>query len=238
MEAVEANHLLSLLPRQDLARLEPHLHPVWFERREVIYDGERPLEFILFPTSCVVSLVQTMQNGATAGAATIGPEGMTGILLPVGAARPLGRKIAQLPGEGLKIETKRLWHVAQTTPAVLQIMQRFVQTVLIQLAQAAGCNQFHSAKQRCARWLLALRDRSKGDELQLTHEFLAEMLGVRRATVTQVIDQLEAAGALRVGHGRVRIVDRARLEAAACECYQVVRARSRAALESAAPGGD
>jgi CRP-like cAMP-binding protein len=222
------NLLLERLPREAREQLERHLEPARFERRQVIHDGQRPIDFVLFPTTCVASLIQTMENGSTTEAATIGNEGMTGVLLAIGSLQPLGRVIIQLSGEGLRTEASRLQRICAESPAAQQAMQRFMHAFLMQLVQSTACNQFHSAMQRCARWLVTMRDRTVTDQMALTHEFLAEMLGVRRATVTQIIDRLDSTGAIEARHGRIIIADRERLEEAACECYRAVKAKSQA----------
>jgi CRP-like cAMP-binding protein len=222
------NHLLARLPREARERLERHLEPVRFERRDVVYDGQRPIEQVVFPTSCVASLIQTMEDGSTAEAATVGNEGMTGVLLAIGSLQPLGRMIIQLSGEGLRTEASRLQRLYAESPAVQQVMQRFMHAFLTQLVQSTACNQFHSSMQRCARWLATMRDRTVTDQMALTHEFLAEMLGVRRATVTHIIDRLQSIGAIEARHGRIIIADRERLEEASCECYRAVKVKSQA----------
>ncbi len=222
------NYLLARLPREAREALERHLEPVRLERRQVIYDGQRPIDFVLFPTTCVASLIQTMEDGSTAEAATVGNEGMTGFLLAIGSLQPLGRVIIQLSGEGLRTEAPRLQRLCADNRAVREVMQHFMHTFLLQLVQSTACNQFHSAMQRCARWLITMRDRTVSDQMALTHEFLAEMLGVRRATVTQIVDRLASAGAIEARHGRLIVADRERLEEAACECYSAVKTKSQA----------
>lgn len=231
------NRLLSRLPREARERLDRHLEPIRVERRQVIYDGQRPIEHVLFPTTCVVSLIQTMEDGSTAEAATVGNEGMTGVLLAIGALQPLGRVIVQLSGEALRTDAARLRRICAETPEAQEVLQRFLHAFLLQIAQSTGCNQLHSSIQRCARWLLTMRDRTVTDEMALTHEFLAEMLGVRRATVTQVLDRLESSGAIEAGHGRLVIASRERLEAAACECYRTVRTKAEAVFAAPSEGG-
>lgn len=230
------NRLLASLPREAREQLERHLEPARFERRQVIHDGQRPVESVLFPVTCVASLIQTMEDGSIAEAATVGNEGMTAMLLPIGSSQPLGRVIIQLAGEGLRVETARLQRICAETPAVHQMLQRFLHAFLLQVVQSTACNQLHSSMQRCARWLLTMRDRTVSDEMALTHEFLAEMLGVRRATVTQIVDRLDSCGAIDARHGRIIIADRERLEEAACECYRAVKAKSHGVFEAQPDG--
>jgi hypothetical protein len=233
---ISFNHLIARLPREARERLDRHLEPVRFERRQVVHDGQRPIQHVLFPTTCVASLIQTMEDGSTAEAATVGNEGMTGVLLAIGSLQPLGRMIIQLSGEGLRTEASRMQRLCAEVPAVRQVMQRFMQAFLMQLVQSTACNQFHSSMQRCARWLVTMRDRTVTDEMALTHEFLAEMLGVRRATVTHIVDRLQSMGAIEARHGRIIIVDRERLEEAACECYRAVKTKSQAVYDAPVDG--
>jgi CRP-like cAMP-binding protein len=230
------NHLIARLPLEARERLERHLEPVRLERRDVIYDGQRPIEHVLFPTTCVASLIQTMEDGSTAEAATVGNEGTTGVLLAIGSVQPLGRVIIQLSGEALRTEASRLQRLCAEIPAAQHVMQRFLHAFLMQLVQSTACNQFHSSMQRCARWLVTMRDRTVSDEMALTHEFLAEMLGVRRATVTHIVDRLQSIGAIEARHGRIIITDRERLEGASCECYRAVRTKSQTVYDAPVDG--
>jgi CRP-like cAMP-binding protein len=226
------NRLMARFPPEALERLAPKTEILTLVRQQVIYDGQCPVEFIYFPITCVLSLVQIMENGAISEAATIGNEGMTGIALSMGQRIPLGRVIAQLPGEAARVDINTMQKLAEEMPAVRNIVQRFGLVFMHQLTQSTGCNQFHSIKQRCARWLLTMHDRSPGDEMSLTHEFLAEMLGVRRATITLILGDLQRSGSIRANHGRLIIVDRAGLESVSCECYRTVRKKYEALMMS------
>lgn len=217
------NRLFARFPRQAQERLTPKLELVPLTRRAVVYDGQRPIDFVYFPLTCVLSLVQLMENGAMSEAATIGNEGMTGIALAMGQRMPLGRVIAQLPGDAWRVDANILNKTAEDFRGVQHLVQRFALAFTHQLVQSSGCNQFHSIKQRCARWLLTMHDRAASDEMALTHEFLAEMVGARRATITLIVGDLQRAGVVRSTHGRLIILDRAGLEAASCECYGAVR---------------
>ena len=217
------NRLLARFPREAQERLIPKLEYLTLVRRQVVYDGQAPIDFIYFPFTCVLSLVQLMENGAMAEAATIGNEGMTGIALAMGQRLPLGCVIAQLPGEVARVDVNLMQKISEEIPSARHMIQRFGLAFMHQLSQSTGCNQFHSIKQRCARWLLTMRERSPSDEMALTHEFLGEMLGARRATITLIIGDLQRAGIIRSSHGRLVIADRAGLEAVSCECYAAVR---------------
>jgi CRP-like cAMP-binding protein len=220
---ISGNRLLARFPREAQDRLIPKLEQLTLVRRQVVYDGQAPIDFVYFPLTCVLSLVQIMENGAMAEAATIGNEGMTGIALAMGQRVPLGSVIAQLPGEVARVDVNLMQKLAEDMPPVRQVIQRFGLAFMHQLSQSTGCNQFHSIKQRCARWLLTMRERSPSDEMALTHEFLAEMLGARRATITLILGDLQRAGIIRSSHGRLIIANRAGLEGVSCECYAAVR---------------
>ena len=217
------NRLLARFPREAQERLIPKLENLTLVRRQVVYDGQAPIDYIYFPLSCVLSLVQLMENGAMAESATIGNEGMTGISLAMGQRMPLGCVIAQLPGEVARVDVNFMQKLSEEMPAVREMIQHFGLAFLHQLSQSSGCNQFHSIKQRCARWLLTMRDRSPSDEMALTHEFLGEMLGARRATITLILGDLQRAGIIRSSHGRLVIANRSGLEGVSCECYAAVR---------------
>lgn len=217
------NHLIARFPREAQERLVPKLEFLSLMRQQVVYDGQSAFDFVYFPLTCVLSLVQIMENGAISEAATIGNEGMTGIALSMGQRVPLGRVIAQLPGDVARVDVNTMQKLAEEIPGVRHVIQRFGLAFLHQLTQSASCNQFHSIKQRCARWLLTMHDRASRDEMSLTHEFLAEMLGARRATITLILGDLQRSGVIRSSHGRLVIADRAGLESVSCECYRAVR---------------
>lgn len=217
------NRLIARFPREAQERLVPKLEFLQLVRRQVVYDGQSPIDFIYFPITCVLSLVQLMENGAMSEAATIGNEGMTGIALAMSQRFPLGRVIAQLPGEVARVDVNVIQKLSEEISVVRHVVQRFGLAFMHQLAQSTGCNQFHSIKQRCARWLLTMHERAPGDEMALTHEFLAEMLGARRATITLILGDLQRTGVIRSSHGRIAIVDRGGLETVSCECYGAVR---------------
>lgn len=218
-----ANRLIERFPRDAQEKLSQRLETVSLTRRQVVYDGHNPIDYVYFPITCVLSLVQLMENGAMSEAGTIGNEGMTGIGLSMGYRVPLGRVIAQLPGDAARIDTMTLQRLSEEVPAVRHVMHRFGLSFVHQLVQSTGCNQFHSIKQRCARWLLTMHDRSPNDEMALTHEFLAEMLGTRRATITVIVGAMQRAGFIKSTHGRIVIVDPRGLESMSCECYRAVR---------------
>lgn len=217
------NRLLAALPPADYARLRPHLEPVALARGDVLYDVDVPIAHAYFPTGGVVSLVTPLAGGVAIEVAMVGDEGLVGLPVFLGSPTSRGRALVQVPGAALRLPAAHLAALAPAAGPLPALLRRYTQALLTQIAQGAACGRAHGADQRCARWLLLAHDRAGGDQLPLTHEFLAQMLGVRRATVTEGAGRLQAAGLIRHRRGVVTILDRAGLEAAACECYRVIR---------------
>src|SRR5205823_12881817 len=170
-----------------------------------------------------VSLVAVMQQGNAIELATIGYEGVVGSFAGLGPRRAYTRAVVQVAGAGLRIPAARFRKAAEESKAVCRIVVRYGEMLLIQVQQTAACNALHSVEARLSRWLLQARDRLQGNTIQLTHEFLSQMLGVRRTTVTVVANSLQLAGLIRYHRGQIEIVDRAGLEAKACQCYDAIR---------------
>jgi len=218
------NRLLGALPDAELARFRPHMELVRLEQRDPLFEPEAPIRHVYFPETTVVSLVSTMENGATVEVGTAGCEGMAGLSVFLADDSSSVRAFAQVPGVAVRMETGVFVQLARESGALHQILLRYTQAFLTQVAQTAACNAAHLVEERCARWLLMTHDRVEGDAFPLTHEFLAFMLGVRRAGVTVAMGMLQDANLVRYTRGRVQILDRAGLEGASCECYRVVRA--------------
>ena len=219
------NRLLSRSSQEDFAWLERKLERVSFSRLEVLYEQHQPIEFIYFPTTCVASVVQVMRDGQIVEAATIGNEGATGLAAVVlDGGLSLGRVAAEVPGEAFRIEVGAVQALAAKSAVFRGVLQHYLQAFLFQIMQSVACNQLHAAKQRYCRWLLAMHDRTPSDDVQLTQEFMAEMLGVCRETVTQIAGELQRHGAIRYHRGTITVLDRRGLEAVTCECYGTVRA--------------
>ena len=218
------NRLLAGLPARELERIRPHLEMVHLEQRSQLYEPEVPIRYVYFPETAIVSLVSNMREGGTVEVGTAGREGMSG--LPVFLANDTSsiEAFVQIPGVLGRIATPAFTDLAGPPGPFHTILLRYTQAFLTQVAQTAACNGAHLVDQRCARWLLMTHDRVDGDDFPLTHEFLAFMLGVRRAGVTVAMRALQGEGLIRYTRGKVRILDRAGLERSSCECYGVVRA--------------
>lgn len=216
------NRLLALLPRKEYARLASRLQPVTLRLREPLYEADEPIRYVYFPLTGLVSLVIAM-NERQVEVATIGNEGMVGTPLLFGVDRSPAKAVSQVPAEALRM-TARAFKTAIARPGRLRaIIGRYAQAMINQISQSVVCNQLHSVEQRMCRWLLMTRDSVGGDEVGLTHECLGQMLSARRSSVTVVAGILQRAGLITYNRGRIKIVDRTRLEAAGCDCYGMVR---------------
>jgi hypothetical protein len=220
------NELLTALLSQARTDLRPYLKPVYLASREVLVDVDEPLTRCFFPQgSTAVSMIRVFQDGRVSEMATVGSEGVVPVSAPSGAECSFARCVVQTAGPGMALDAARLQSVAHTHPAVGRALNIFITTLLSQVLQSAACNAVHTAEQRCARWLLTATDRSGSDSLALTHEVMAETLGVHRPTVSVVARSLQQAGIIRYRRGAITIADRLRLEQAACECYVLDRER-------------
>lgn len=228
------NRLLAALPQEDLERIRPHLDWVRLQQRALLFEPEQPIPFVYFPVSTVVSLVSRLEDGATVEVGTAGCEGMAGLSVFLAEDTSSVQAFSQVPGDAFRIESKAFIGFARAPGAFHQLLLRYTQAFLTQVAQSAVCNAAHFVQARCARWLLMTHDRVGGDELPLTQEFLAFMLGVRRPGVTVAMNSLQEAGLVRYKYGKVSIIDREGLEAVSCECYRVVRAHYDRLLSRAA----
>jgi CRP-like cAMP-binding protein len=217
------NLLLAGLPAADFALLKPHLKTVTFVQGAPLQEQGEAIEDVFFPTDGIISLLAVMQQGNAIELATIGFEGAVGSLAGLGPRRSHTRAVVQVPGIGLRVPAARFRKAAEESEAVHDIVVRYGEMLLIQVQQTAACNALHSVEARLSRWLLQARDRLQSNDIQLTHEFLSQMLGVRRTTVTVVANSLQRAGLIRYHRGHIEIVDRAGLEARACECYEAIR---------------
>jgi len=229
------NQLLAALPRQDFERLRPQLETVTLGLKELIYEPNTPIPYIYFPNSGVTSILTTMKNGKAAEVGTVGKEGMLGLPVFLGTDRSSGRSFSQVPGESLRLGADAFRAAIQRSRALVDLLHRYTQALFTQVSQSAACNSLHSIEERCCRWLLMTHDRVEAEEFVLTQEFLAIMLGVRRASVAEVAEKLQQAGLIRYRRGQMRIVDRKGLEATACECYSVIRAEYERLLPSLTP---
>ena len=216
------NRLLARLPEATYRRLVPLLEPVSLTIGLVVYEARAPIEFAYFPMGAVLSALTVMQDGNAIEVATIGNEGMVGHF-GFGGTRSPHRVIVQVADGGLRIASRSLDKEAARDDHLGKLLTAYHTAFLTQVSQSVACNGLHRLLQRCCRWLLMTRDRVGSDDLRLTHEYLALMLGARRASVTEALRPLQKAGLVKSYRGRITILDGAGLEASACECYFVVR---------------
>jgi CRP-like cAMP-binding protein len=219
------NRVLLALPSSDLKQLMPDLEHIHCQREQVLVDADSPIDHVFFPDSGVVSAVAVYADGSIIEMATIGREGCTAVQAAVGAKSSSVRLLVQIPGDARKMSRAAFTRAMGSMPSFQSLMYAYVQAFLEQVLVSVACNGAHSLKQRLARWLLMMRDRSDDDALQITQNLLAEMLGVQRPTVTNAARELERAGLIARGRRQVSILDRQGLAAASCECYQLVRDR-------------
>jgi CRP-like cAMP-binding protein len=219
------NRLLLALPSSDFQQLIPELEQIRCEREQVLMDVDSSLDHVFFPDIGVVSAVAVYADGSIIEMATIGRERCTAVQAVLGAESSSIRLLVQLPGGAAKMSRPAFTRAMESMPSFRRLMYAYVQAFLEQVLVSVACNGTHSLKQRLARWLLTMRDRSDDDALQITQNLLAEMLGVQRPTVTNTARELERAGLIVRGRQQVTILDRHGLVAESCECYQLVRAR-------------
>jgi len=219
-----ANWLLDALPFEDYERLRPDLEPVSFSLGEVVYESGDQLAHVYFPTTSQVSLLYTMLDGATAEMGLVGKEGVVGIALFMGGDTTPNRAVVQNGGQAFKLRAKAMQHEFNRGGAFQHLLLRYTQALITQISQTAVCNRLHSVEQRLCRWLLMTHDCTQSDELQMTQEFISNMLGVRREGVTHAASGLQDEGFISYVRGHIKILDRQGLEARVCECYGVVKA--------------
>jgi CRP-like cAMP-binding protein len=218
-----SNRILNALTRSEYESLSPHLDPVNLSSGEILYRPEQPITHVYFPSRGTVSIVSTFEDGDTIEVGMVGNEGMFGVCVFLGSVTtPLLAQV-QLPGDGLRIRADVLRREFRKGGQLQDLLLRYTQAFITQIAQTAACNRAHSIVGRLAKWLLMCADRSQSQELHLTHEFIATMLGTRRAGVTETACQLKEAGLISYRRGDVTIIDRAGLEVVSCECYSLVK---------------
>src|SRR6202045_2694388 len=219
------NRLLLALPSADFQQLMPELQHIRCERGQVLMDVDSPLDHVFFPDNGVVSVVAVYADGNIIEMATIGREGCTAMQALFGAETSSVRLLIQIPGGAAKMSRAAFTRAMASTPSFRSLMYAYVQAFLEQVLVSVACNGAHSLKQRLARWLLTMRDRSDDDARQITQNLLAEMLGVHRPSITNIARELERAGLIARGRQQVTILNRLGLVAASCECFQLVRMR-------------
>jgi len=190
---------------------------------EVLYESGGELRYAYFPTNCIVSLLYVMENGASAEIAVVGNEGLIGVALFMGGGTMPNRAVVQSGGFAYRLRGSLMMQEINRNGSLLRLLLRYTQALITQMAQTAVCNRHHTLDQQLCRWLLLSLDRLTNNELTMTQELIANMLGVRREGVTEAAGKLQQAGLIEYGRGRIKVVDRPGLEARVCECYQVVK---------------
>src|ERR1700728_3758102 len=217
------NHLIAALPPAEAQRWLPLLESVDMPLGSVLYESGSTLSHVYFPTTAIVSLLYVMENGASAEIAVVGNEGVVGISLFMGGESTPSRAVVQSAGNGLRLKAPVMKEEFNRAGAVLHLMLRYTQALITQMAQTAVCNRHHSLDQQLCRWLLLSLDRLEGNQLVMTQELIANMLGVRREGVTEGALKLQQAGLIRYARGHISVLDRDGLEKRSCECYAVVK---------------
>jgi CRP-like cAMP-binding protein len=217
------NHLLAALPDAEWRRWQPLIERVDMPLGQVMYESGGTLSHVYFPTTAIVSLLYVMEDGASAEIAVVGNEGVVGISLFMGGESTPSRAVVQSAGEGWRLSARAVKAEFERPGPVMHLLLRYTQALITQMAQTAVCNRHHALDQQLCRWLLLSLDRLQGNELVMTQELIANMLGVRREGVTEAALQLQKLGLIRYARGRITVLDRPGLESRTCECYAVVK---------------
>lgn len=217
------NRLLAALPQEEYERILPELEIVTFPLGRVIYEFGAHLEYVYFPTTAIVSLLYTMENGTSAEMGLTGNDGVVGIALFMGGGTMPNRAVVQSAGGAIRMSAKVMKDEFSLGGKFQQLLLRYTQALITQISQTAVCNRLHSVEQQLCRWLLLSHDRLPGNELIMTQELIADMLGVRREGVTVAAGRLQDGGAISYVRGHIRILDRQKMEGIVCECYKVVK---------------
>lgn len=228
-----SNRLLVSLPTAEVALLKPHLKPFAMVQGTLLQEPGDQIGHIYFPLGGMISLLAVMKQGNSVEVATVGREGAVGAMSGFGVRHAFTRAIVQVDGPALRIAAAAFQEAIKKSAILREAVVRYNEGLLAQVQQTAACNALHDLEQRLCRWLLQTQDRAGGDLITLTHEFLSQMLAVRRTTVTLVARNLQQAGAIEYRRGKIRIVDRRKLEKRACECYKVVSQQ----IDKHLPGG-
>lgn len=216
------NRLLAALPPHELHHLMPHLEFIDATLKYSFYEPNEPITHIYFITAGVASLLMTGENGAAIEVGTVGHEGMVGLPVFLGADSTPGMAFMQVPGTALRLPVEVFRREVMPSTRLHALLQRYTQAMMVQMAQGMACNRLHTIEQRAARWLLMTQDRVGDATFTLTQEFLAQMLGVRRAGVSEVASTLQEEGLIRYARGVITVLERAKLEARACVCYRII----------------
>jgi CRP-like cAMP-binding protein len=217
------NQLLAALPQTELRRWLPDLEIVEMHLGDVLYESGSTLGHVYFPVTAIISLLYVMENGASAEIAVVGNEGILGISLFMGGESTPSRAVVQSAGHGFRLTAGLMKTEFDRSGPVLHLLLRYTQALITQMAQTAVCNRHHSVDQQLCRWLLLSLDRLQGNQLLMTQELIANMLGVRREGVTEAALKLQKVGVISYSRGHITVLDRAKLEGLSCECYAVVK---------------
>ena len=225
------NLLLETLRAPERALLAPHLEWREYKRGDVLFDVGEDVSYISFPCGqCVAALLITLSDGRAVETATVGHEGAIGGVVSQGYLPAFSRAVVQIGGPVLRIEAARLQEAKNASPTLRNLFTRYSDCLLAQVLQAVACNAVHSIEERCARWLLSLQDRLGGDVLPVTHEVLAELLGVQRTYLTRTLKTLQQQGLIQIGRGRIIVRNRAEMEEATCECHGAIKRHFKSVL--------
>ena len=217
------NLILNALTRDEYERLTAHLEPVNLSLGEVLYHPDQPITHVYFPNHGTISVVSIFEDGGSVEVGMVGNEGMFGLCVFLGSVSTPLEAIVQLAGDGLRMRADVLKSEFKKGGQLQDLLLRYTQAFIVQIAQTAACNRAHPVDGRLVRWLLMCQDRSHSKDLKLTHEFIATMLGTRRAGITEAAGQLQAKGLITYNRGHITILDREGLEAVSCECYPIVK---------------
>jgi CRP-like cAMP-binding protein len=217
------NLILNSLPESDYTRLSPHLTPVTQRLGDIVYQADADIEYLYFPETVVFSMLSTMIDGSTTEVGLIGREGMLGVRVVLGTLRTPHSAIVQMSGTAQRLSAQVFSENLAVSPALQTLALRYTQALIAQSRQGMACATQHSVAQRVARWLLMMADYTKSDELELTHEIISVLIGARRAGISVIAQVFREEGLIESKRGHVKILNRARLEAESCECYQVMK---------------
>ncbi|QBB70692.1 Crp/Fnr family transcriptional regulator [Pseudolysobacter antarcticus] len=217
------NHLLGAIPEAEWDRFAPQLTPIIMKLGQVVYEAGVEQTYVYFPTDSIVSLLSVMENGDSAEIAIVGHEGLVGISLFMGGSATPSRAVVQSAGYAFRMKAQFIRDEFVLAGPVQQLFLRYTQALLTQMGQTAVCNRHHSLDQQLCRWILMSLDRLASNEVMMTQELISNMLGVRREGVTEAAGKLQRLGIIEYQRGKIRVLDRKRLEAKSCECYEVVR---------------
>jgi CRP-like cAMP-binding protein len=220
----DSNFILSAIPEAEWARIRDRCELVELSIHQLMYRYDEPIDSVYFPLTCVASMIAEHEGEASVEVGTVGREGMTGLPVFLGVTISPNTVLAQVPGSALRLNAEDLRQVLIGDGVLHRQLHRYIQATMVQLAQNVACNRLHTTEERAARWLLMTADRVGADQFPLTQEFLAQMLGVRRATVSLTAGLLHGAGLISYRRGIITIDDRPGLQEAACDCYEIVRA--------------